>query len=112
MTSAKPVPSISMKASVPHQVRLAVPMPCSGSSRQVGDDAVRCRHASSSGVPFGQNQPISATAIGTAPQTTAQGVKIEADQHDASWRSRSRAARSNSAATTSRACGRGFARRC
>src|SRR4051794_36052524 len=34
-------------------------------------------HASSSGVPFGQNQPISATAIGIEPHTTAQGEKID-----------------------------------
>src|SRR4051812_1994485 len=34
-------------------------------------------HSSSSLLPVGQNQPISATAIGGVPQTTAQGVKIE-----------------------------------
>ena len=34
-------------------------------------------HDSSSGVPFGQNQPISATATGIEPQTTAHGVKID-----------------------------------
>src|SRR3954470_3248326 len=34
-------------------------------------------HSSSSLLPVGQNQPISATAIGGVPQTTAHGVKIE-----------------------------------
>src|SRR4051812_45411125 len=34
-------------------------------------------HSSSSLLPVGQNQPISATAIGGVPQTTDQGVKIE-----------------------------------
>ena len=76
MASAKPVPSISMKAIVPHQVGLAVPRPCGGNAEQIGDDAFL--HPSSSGVPFGQNQPISVTAIGIEPQTTAHGVKIDA----------------------------------
>src|SRR5581483_7218207 len=35
-------------------------------------------HSSSSGVPFGQNQKISAMATGMLPQITAQPVKIEA----------------------------------
>jgi hypothetical protein len=46
--------------------------------RQRGDvqnDAVF--HDSSSGVPFGQNQPIKAIATGIDPQITAQGEKID-----------------------------------
>src|SRR5689334_24200600 len=35
-------------------------------------------HCSSSGAPFGQNQPVRAMPSGGAPQTTAHGVKIEA----------------------------------
>ena len=50
-------------------------MPCSGRPRRSCDDALL--HESSSGVSLGQNQPISATATGIEPQTTAQGVKIE-----------------------------------
>ncbi len=34
-------------------------------------------HASSSGVPFGQNHPIRAIDTGIDPQTTAHGVKID-----------------------------------
>src|SRR3954470_20759512 len=34
-------------------------------------------HAWSSGVPLGQNQPISVTAIGIEPHTTAHGEKID-----------------------------------
>src|SRR5204862_3113698 len=34
-------------------------------------------HDSSSLLPLGQNQPVSATAIGIVPQTIAQGVKME-----------------------------------
>ena len=42
---------------------------------KIGDDALL--HDSSSGVPLGQNQPISAIATGMEPQTTAHGVKID-----------------------------------
>src|SRR5207253_6025109 len=34
-------------------------------------------HDSSSGVPFGQNQPIKAMATGIEPHTTAHGLKID-----------------------------------
>jgi hypothetical protein len=46
-----------------------------GQPRKVDREALP--HDSSSGVPFGQNQPIKAMAIGIAPHTTAQGVKID-----------------------------------
>src|SRR4051812_3203889 len=43
--------------------------------REIGYDPLL--HDSSSGVPFGQNHMIKATATGNEPQTTAHGVKIE-----------------------------------
>src|SRR4051812_16671466 len=46
-----------------------------GQVADVGDWAVS--HSSSSGSPFGQNQPMKPIETGTAPQTTAQGVYIE-----------------------------------
>jgi hypothetical protein len=42
---------------------------------EIRDGAVP--HASSSGVPFGQNQPMSVTATGIEPHTTAHGEKID-----------------------------------
>jgi hypothetical protein len=44
-------------------------------SREIGDDTFL--HESSSGVPFGQNHPISVMAMGIDPQTTAHGEKID-----------------------------------
>src|SRR3954469_21190987 len=45
---------------------------------QIGDvDGDPGLHASSSGHPFGQNQPIRVIATGIDPQTTAQGEKID-----------------------------------
>ena len=49
-------------------------------------------------VPFGQNQPTSATATGIAPQTTAQGVKIEPMNRPRRRRSPRAAARSTGSA--------------
>src|ERR1700712_4842437 len=48
-------------------------------ARQIDGDSsdIGRLHASSSGAPLGQNQPTSATRIGTDPQTTAQGEKID-----------------------------------
>src|SRR5207248_10364316 len=43
--------------------------------REIGDDPPS--HASSSGVPFGQNQPTNVTATGIGPHTTAHGEKID-----------------------------------
>ena len=65
-----------MKPSVPHHIGHARAEGVGRQGRDVLDDALR-PHSSSSFVPFGQNQPISAIATGIAPHTTAQGVKIE-----------------------------------
>src|SRR4051812_4290213 len=46
--------------------------------RQAGDvERDSLRHASSSGSPLGQNQPISVAAIGIEPHTTPHGEKID-----------------------------------
>src|SRR4030095_5674704 len=61
------------KRSPPGQACGAKPM--RGQFREIEYDGLF--HASSSGVPFGQNHPIRAIDTGIDPQTTAQGVKID-----------------------------------
>ena len=120
MASANAVPSIAIMPIVPHHIRLRWPNAHVGSWLTSSATRAAARHDRLSrsvrrrGPPparaalcpaVGQNQPISATTTGTAPQTTAHGVKIEPMNSDRRRERGQEAARSTAPAIASRMSG-------